>query len=93
MFALHFHSTGRSPIFAHTNATISGLSTIRTYKSSETIIKEFNSLQNSNTSVCFLFSSLAKALALWLELVCVLYMAVVLLIFFIFEKGKFKNKQ
>lgn len=84
------YSLGRSPIFSHTNATISGLATIRTFKSHDVVIQEFNSLQNSNTSVCFLFNSLSRALALWLEVICVFYMAIVLLIFFVFEKGKLK---
>lgn len=82
-----FSNLGRSPIFAHTNATISGLATIRSYKSNETIIREFNSLQDNNTSVCFLFTSSSRALALWLELACVLYMAIVIGIFFAFEKS------
>lgn len=79
---------GRSPIFAHTNSTISGLTTIRAYKSNETLIREFNSLQDSNTSVCFVFNSSSRALALWLELICVLYMTIVIAIFFVFEKSE-----
>ncbi|XP_031637356.1 probable multidrug resistance-associated protein lethal(2)03659 isoform X2 [Contarinia nasturtii] len=78
-------SMGRSPIFSHTNATISGLTTIRSYKSCDIIIKEFNSLQDSNTSVCYLFNSSSRALSLWLELVCVLYMTIVITIFFVFQ--------
>ncbi|XP_055309579.1 probable multidrug resistance-associated protein lethal(2)03659 isoform X2 [Sitodiplosis mosellana] len=78
-------SMGRSPIFSHTNATISGLTTIRSYKSNEIIIKEFNALQDGNTAVCYLFNSTSRALALWLELVCVLYMMIVLTIFFVFK--------
>lgn len=79
--------TGRSPIFSHTNATISGLTTIRSYKSYDIIIKEFNALQDSNTSVCYLFNSSSRALSLWLELVCVLYMTIVITLFFVFQNG------
>lgn len=79
---------GRSPIFSHTNATINGLTTIRSYKSNETIIKEFNAIQDSNTAVCYLFNSTSRALALWLEFVCVLYMIIVITIFFVFKNGK-----
>lgn len=86
-FLIVTFKTGRSPIFAHTNATISGLTTIRAYRSDEAIISEFNSLQDSNSSVCFLFNASARALAMWLEIVCVLYMTVVVVIFFIFETG------
>lgn len=83
----HVYSIGRSPIFAHTNSTISGLTTIRAYKSSETIIREFNTLQDGNSSVCFLFNSSSRGLALWLELMCVLYMTSVITIFFVFQNG------
>lgn len=86
-FIIVTFKTGRSPIFAHTNATISGLTTIRAYRSDEAIISEFNSLQDSNSSVCFLFNASARALAMWLEIVCVLYMTTVVVIFFIFETG------
>lgn len=72
---------GRSAIISHTNATISGLSTIHVTKSKDILIREFNELQDHNTSVCFIFKAATRAIALWLELICVLYMATAIGIF------------
>lgn len=85
---LLFIIIGRSPIFSHTNTTINGLSTIRAFKSHDDVINEFNTLQDNNTSACFLFNAAARALALWSELVCSLYMACVIAIFLFFDRGK-----
>lgn len=70
------------------NATISGLSTIRAHKSDRVVSAEFDALQNDNTSAYFLFTAASRALALWLEIICVLYMMSVIAIFLIFDKGK-----
>lgn len=42
----------RSPIFAHTNATLQGLSTIRALKAEESVKQNFNNHLDVNTSVC-----------------------------------------
>lgn len=39
--------------------------------------------------MCFLFNSASRALAFWLELVCVLYMMIVITIFFVLEDGTY----
>lgn len=70
---------------SHTNATISGLTTIHASKAEEMLIKEFNSLQDQNSSVSFLFKASTRAIAFWLEIFCVLYMAVTIMIFLAFE--------
>lgn len=80
---------GRSAIISRTNATISGLSTIRATNSKQTLIDEFNALQNQNTSVCFIFKASTRAIAFWLELICVLYMATAIGIFILFENRTF----
>lgn len=95
-FGMKFHlyiflfaiSTGRSPIFTHTNATVNGLSTIRACKAQHIVAKEFDELQDINTSAWYIFAASSRALALWLETVCVVYMGVVLSIFLLVDKGK-----
>lgn len=82
-------STGRSPIFTHTNATVNGLSTIRACKAQHIVAKEFDELQDINTSAWYIFAASSRALALWLESVCVVYMGVVLSIFLLVDKGEF----
>lgn len=74
------------------NATISGLSTIRSFKSDDKVIDEFNILQNNNITPEFLFTAATYAMGLWLEIICILYMACVLGIFLNFDKGKLKDK-
>lgn len=72
------------------NATINGLSTIRSFKSDDKVIDELNALQNNNITPEFLFTAAGLAMGLWLEIFCVLYMLCVLGIFLIFDKGKLK---
>lgn len=79
---------GRSAIISATNATITGLCTIHATKSEITLMEEFNSLQDHNTSVSFLFKASTRAIAFWLEIICVFYMTVAIVIFVAFEKGK-----
>lgn len=44
-------SISRSPIFAHTNATLQGLSTIRAFKAEESVKRDFNNHLDFNSSV------------------------------------------
>jgi len=44
-------SITKSPIFAHTNATLQGLSTIRALKAQKSVTSNFNSYIDTNTSV------------------------------------------
>lgn len=83
---------GRSAIMSHTNATISGLSTIRATNSKDILITEFNALQNQNTSICFVFKASTRAIAFWLELICVFYMATAIGIFITFPNRKSKYR-
>lgn len=44
-------SISRSPIFAHTNATLQGLSTIKAFKAEESVKRNFDKYMNHNSSV------------------------------------------
>lgn len=81
---------GRSTIISHVNATISGLSTIHATDSRDDLIGEFNALQNANTSASYIFKATTQAIAFWMELVCVIYMAITITIFLAFENRKNK---
>ncbi|XP_058461288.1 probable multidrug resistance-associated protein lethal(2)03659 [Malaya genurostris] len=72
-------SVNRSPLFAQTNATIQGLSTIRAFHAQDVLIKEFNEQIDINTSAWYIFITTTRAFALWLDFVCVVYIAVVTL--------------
>ncbi|XP_055536637.1 ATP-binding cassette sub-family C member 4-like [Wyeomyia smithii] len=74
-------SVNRSPIFTHTNATLQGLSTIRAFQAQDILTKEFNEQLDVNTSSWYIFITTTRAFALWLDFVCVIYVAVVTLSF------------
>ncbi|XP_053685764.1 probable multidrug resistance-associated protein lethal(2)03659 [Sabethes cyaneus] len=75
----------RSPIFSHANASFQGLTTIRAFGAEKILANEFDQHQDLNTSAWYLFLATTRAFALWLELVCVLYIAVVTFSFLTME--------
>uniref|UniRef100_A0A182TTB0 ABC transmembrane type-1 domain-containing protein n=1 Tax=Anopheles melas TaxID=34690 RepID=A0A182TTB0_9DIPT len=79
----------RSPIFSHANASFQGLSTIRAFGVEKILADEFDKHQDLNTSAWYLFLATTRAFAQWLEMVCVLYIAVVTLSFLLVEDCKF----
>uniref|UniRef100_A0AAG5CR64 Uncharacterized protein n=1 Tax=Anopheles atroparvus TaxID=41427 RepID=A0AAG5CR64_ANOAO len=76
-------SVNRSPIFSHTNATLQGLSTIRAFGAQSALKREFNEFLDVNSSSWYMFISTSRAFALWLDLVCVLYIGIVTLSFLV----------
>uniref|UniRef100_A0A182NN20 Uncharacterized protein n=1 Tax=Anopheles dirus TaxID=7168 RepID=A0A182NN20_9DIPT len=81
----------RSPIFSHANASFQGLSTIRAFGVEKILADEFDKHQDLNTSAWYLFLATTRAFAQWLELVCVLYIAVVTLSFLMVENSMSGN--
>ncbi|XP_050068097.1 ATP-binding cassette sub-family C member 4-like [Anopheles maculipalpis] len=81
----------RSPIFSHANASFQGLSTIRAFGVERILADEFDKHQDLNTSAWYLFLATTRAFAQWLELVCVLYIAVVTLSFLMVENSMSGN--
>ncbi|XP_039444244.1 probable multidrug resistance-associated protein lethal(2)03659 [Culex pipiens pallens] len=75
----------RSPIFSHANASFQGLTTIRAFGAEKILAYEFDKHQDLNTSAWYLFLAATRAFALWLELVCVLYIATVTFSFLLME--------
>ncbi|XP_037050747.1 multidrug resistance-associated protein 4-like isoform X2 [Bradysia coprophila] len=82
----------RSPIFSHVNATLQGLSTIRVFKAEKILQNEFHEFQDFNTSCWYLFASGSQCLALWLDLVCLLYITFVTYSFLVFSNAKESGK-
>ncbi|ETN58308.1 multidrug resistance protein 2 [Anopheles darlingi] len=81
----------RSPIFSHANASFQGLSTIRAFGVEKVLADEFDKHQDLNTSAWYLFLATTRAFAQWLEMVCVLYIAVVTLSFLLVEDSMSGN--
>ncbi|XP_055536688.1 probable multidrug resistance-associated protein lethal(2)03659 [Wyeomyia smithii] len=76
-------ATNRSPIYSHTNATLQGLSTIRAFQAQEVLSREFNEHMDVNTSAWHMYNFSTTAFAFWLDMLCVLYITLVTISFFI----------
>ncbi|CRK87082.1 CLUMA_CG000826, isoform A [Clunio marinus] len=70
-------SITRSPIYAHTNATLHGLSTIKALNAEESVRENFNNHLDHNTSAYFMFYTLTRGFAFWVDLLTVLYITVI----------------
>uniref|UniRef100_A0A182SD45 Uncharacterized protein n=1 Tax=Anopheles maculatus TaxID=74869 RepID=A0A182SD45_9DIPT len=73
----------RSPVFTHTNATIDGLTTIRAFGAERFLEDTFHRYQDLNTSAAFLFGATTRGFAFWLDAICLLYIASVVLSFLV----------
>ncbi|KAF5283714.1 hypothetical protein FQR65_LT13749 [Abscondita terminalis] len=71
----------RSPVFAYLNASLQGLTSIRAFRAEAALIKEFDELQDLHSVTWFLFISTSRAFGYWLDLICVIYIALVTLSF------------
>ncbi|KAF2886605.1 hypothetical protein ILUMI_19568, partial [Ignelater luminosus] len=77
----------RSPVFAHMNASLQGLTTIRAFGAQKILEKEFDDHQDLHSSVWYLFLTCSRAFGFWLDLICVIYIGMVTFSFF-FMKGE-----
>uniref|UniRef100_A0A182Q5F7 Uncharacterized protein n=1 Tax=Anopheles farauti TaxID=69004 RepID=A0A182Q5F7_9DIPT len=73
----------RSPIYSHLSASLSGLSTIRAFGAEKVLVHEFDSHQDLHSSAFYLFISTSRAFGFYLDVFCVIYIAIVTLTFFI----------
>lgn len=82
--------TGRSPIYAHTNATLQGLTTVRAFSANGQLCDELSNHLDLNTSASFQYLNVIRGVSLWLELSLCVYMGVVFYCFLAFGDGKMK---
>ncbi|XP_051154777.1 probable multidrug resistance-associated protein lethal(2)03659 isoform X2 [Leptopilina boulardi] len=75
----------KSPMFSHLNATIQGITTIRAFKAENLMIKEFDESQDLNSSAWLLFAACGRAFAYYVEILCTIYLAVIIYIFLLFK--------
>lgn len=73
----------RSPIYSHLSASLSGLSTIRAFEAEKVLVREFDNHQDLHSSSFYLFISASRAFGFYLDVFCVIYIAIVTLTFFI----------
>ncbi|KAL5283205.1 ABCC4.2 family protein [Megaselia abdita] len=76
----------RSPVYSLTNQTFQGLSTIRAFKAEKVLEKEFHAKQNRNTAAWVLYLATCRAFAMWVEMICIIYIFCVVFSFLILEK-------
>lgn len=77
----------RSPIFSHLAATLNGLSTIRAFNAEEVLSEEFDNHQDLNSTAFFLFLAASRAFGFWLDFTLCVYIALVILSFFVMENS------
>lgn len=59
------------------SASLNGLTTIRSFGAQSILVKEFDKIQDLHSSAFYLFISTSRAFGFWLDMFCVLYIAVV----------------
>lgn len=69
------------------NVSLNGLTTIRSFGAQKLLIKEFDKIQDLNSSAFYSFISTSRAFGFWLDILCVIYIAVITASFFLFGTG------
>ncbi|CAI6360542.1 unnamed protein product [Macrosiphum euphorbiae] len=67
-----------SPVLAHMNATLQGLTTIRAFRVEDILSREFDKHQDLHTSASHLSACLNKGFGLWLDIICIIYLSIVI---------------
>lgn len=77
--------TTRSPVFSHMSATLNGISTIRSAGAQQRLIQEFDGYQDIHTSTWSSYLASGVTLGFWLDFICVLYLAIVIVAFLVID--------
>ncbi|XP_051154775.1 ATP-binding cassette sub-family C member 4-like [Leptopilina boulardi] len=77
----------RSPVFSHLSATLNGLTTIRAFRAQQLLTKEFDNHQDVHSASWYLFFSCSRAFGYYLELICNMYVALVIYSFLVLSDG------
>lgn len=72
------------------NATLQGLASVRAFNAADMLEKEFHEFQDHNTSSWYMFICASRWFALWLDMVCLLFIAFVTYSFLLLGDGKSK---
>ncbi|XP_050352389.1 uncharacterized protein LOC126774816 [Nymphalis io] len=80
-------STTKSPVFSMINSTMSGLSTVRSSNSQYRLLKMFDDAQDLNSSAFYTFLGGSSAFGLFLDILCLVYLGVILAIFILIDFG------
>ncbi|XP_077300828.1 ATP-binding cassette sub-family C member 4-like [Arctopsyche grandis] len=67
----------RSPVFSHVTSSLNGITTIRACNASQRLALEFDIHQNLHTSAWYQYIACCTTLGFWLDLICVIFLAIV----------------
>lgn len=81
MFPFHL---AYNSIYSRITSTFQGLSTIRSTHSERVLMDEFHKNMDQNTSAIYLNFATARAFALWLDIMCSIYICLVTMSFLVF---------
>ncbi|CAH1104965.1 unnamed protein product [Psylliodes chrysocephalus] len=77
----------RSPVFTHLNATLQGLTTIRSFGAEHILMREFDKHQDSHTSAWFMYISASSAFGFYLDIFCFIFVGVITFSFLTFGEN------
>lgn len=84
-------SSARSPVFAHLNASIQGLTTIRSNGAERILVQEFDKLQDIHSSAWFMFLYTSRSFGFWVDIICTVFIGCVTFAFIVLAEGKLTN--
>jgi ATP-binding cassette subfamily C (CFTR/MRP) protein 4 len=76
-------------VIGHFNASLEGLLTIRAYGTEEILQKEFDKHQDLYTSAIHMVQCSNRAFAYYLDMLCNLFVASIVIRFLVFDSGEF----
>jgi len=72
-------AVARSPMYSHFGGTLNGLPTIRAMKAQKMLAKEYDHYQDKHSIGYFTFLSTSRAFGYYVDLICVIYILVIIL--------------
>lgn len=77
----------RSPVFTHLNATLQGLTTIRSFGAEDILRREFDKHQDSHTSAWFMYIAASSAFGFYLDVLCLIFVGIITFSFLTFGQS------